>query len=180
MEGVIGFITPYAANFAPRNWAFCQGQLINIASNTALFSIIGTYYGGNGTTTFALPNLAGKVIVGQGTLAGGSTYSIGEQGGNTTTALTTAQLPAHVHAVSYTASVNAAASADAASPGDAVYAAPSNGDPMYGPSPTATMKAYPGNISMQLVGSGVGFSIQDPVMAMNYLICLTGNYPARN
>ena len=86
MEGVIGYETGFAGNFAPKNWSFCQGQIVNIASNTALFSILGTVYGGNGTTTFGLPDLRGRAVVGVGQGPGLSTYSLGQVGGveNTT------------------------------------------------------------------------------------------------
>ena len=89
----IGTIQPFGFNFAPRNWAQCNGQLLSISSNTALFSLLGTQYGGNGTTTFALPNLQGRSMLHQGNLAGGSSYVIGQTGGTESVTLTTANLP---------------------------------------------------------------------------------------
>src|SRR4051812_29571089 len=103
MEGVIGYTTLFAGNFAPKNWAFCAGQIINIASNTALFSILGTTYGGNGTTTFALPDLRGRTIVGQGTGPGLSSYVLGQAGGTENDTLDISQMPAHVHPVAVVA-----------------------------------------------------------------------------
>ena len=97
MEGTIGEIRMFAGNFAPRYWAFCQAQLISIASNTALFSILGTTYGGNGQTTFGLPDFRGRVAVGVGTGPGLSNVVLGEMGGSSTITLTTNNMPAHNH-----------------------------------------------------------------------------------
>ena len=98
MEGYLAQIMFMALNFTPRNWAPCDGRLISIASNTALFSLLGTTYGGNGTTTFALPDLRGRVPVGQGSGPGLSPYSLGQMGGVETVTLTTTQIPSHTHA----------------------------------------------------------------------------------
>src|ERR1700758_3813705 len=98
MEPFLGQITLFPFFFAPRGWAFCEGQLLPISQYTALFSLLGTYYGGNGTSTFALPDLRSRVPVHQGTLAGGPTYSLGEQSGVETVTLTLAETPAHNHA----------------------------------------------------------------------------------
>src|ERR1043165_413561 len=109
MEGVIGYVTMFAGNFAPKNWAFCQGQIINIASNTALFSILGTVYGGNGTTTFALPNLVGREVVGVGQGPGLSAYSLGEVTGTPNVTVNSVQMPMHTHSMSYTIQLNSSA-----------------------------------------------------------------------
>ena len=100
----IGQITLFAGNFAPRGWAFCNGQLLSIAQNTALFSILGTTYGGNGQTTFALPDLRGRVPVHAGQGPGLSNYDLGQQGGAESVTLTTAQMPAHTHPANANAS----------------------------------------------------------------------------
>jgi len=91
----IGEIRMFAGNFPPNGWAFCDGQLLAIADNDALFNLIGTTYGGDGQVTFALPDLRGRAAVGVGTGPGLSTYVIGEQGGAETVTLTTNQIPAH-------------------------------------------------------------------------------------
>src|SRR5688500_3214635 len=106
MEGVIGYTTMFAGNFEPKNWAFCQGQIMSIASNTALFSILGTVYGGNGTTTFGLPDLRGRRVIGAGQGNGLSPYSLGETGGSANATLTQAQMPAHVHPISVVANLH--------------------------------------------------------------------------
>lgn len=92
-EAFIGSIVLFAGNFAPRNWAFCNGQILNIAQNTALFSILGTTYGGNGQTTFALPNLNGRVAIGAGNGPGLTPRSLGEMSGSEGVTLTAAQVP---------------------------------------------------------------------------------------
>lgn len=181
MEGVIGYVTMFAGNFAPKNWAFCQGQIINIASNTALFSILGTVYGGNGTTTFGLPNLAGRVIVGVGQGPGLSQYSLGQVGGVETTTLNVTQMPAHVHPVAVTAA-NPATDSDSstATATTAVYARDSNGISPYVSSPSVNMAPLQGNLTMTSTGSNTPYSNLRPVIGMNQIICMYGVYPARN
>src|SRR6188508_367844 len=97
MEGTIAEIRLFAGNFAPRNWAFCQGQIMSISQNTALFSILGTTYGGNGQTTFALLDLRGRVPVGTGQGPGLSDKQLGEEAGQEAVTLTVNDMPAHVH-----------------------------------------------------------------------------------
>src|SRR6188472_303063 len=99
-EPFIGMIVMFAGNFAPRNWAFCDGQLLSIAQNTALFSILGTTYGGNGQTTFALPDFRGRVAVGTGTGPGLSNISLGEVAGEASVTLISTQMPQHNHTIS--------------------------------------------------------------------------------
>src|SRR5215212_259973 len=99
MEGTIAEIRLFAGNFAPRNWAFCAGQILPIAQNTALFSLLGTTYGGNGQTTFALPDLRGRVAVGAGQGPGLSNISLGQVAGETTHTLISQEIPAHNHVI---------------------------------------------------------------------------------
>src|SRR5437879_11862971 len=96
---LLGSIIMFAGNFAPRGWALCNGQILPIAQNTALFSILGTTYGGNGQTTFALPDLRGRVPVGSGQGPGLSNYDLGQQGGSESETLTVNQMPEHTHAI---------------------------------------------------------------------------------
>src|SRR5438132_6311276 len=95
----LGMIILVPYNFAPRGWAFCNGQILPIAQNTALFSLIGIQFGGNGQTTFALPNLQSRVVIGAGQGPGLSNYDLGQAGGIEHVTLTTQQLPLHTHAV---------------------------------------------------------------------------------
>lgn len=101
LEPFIGEIQLFAFNFAPRDFAICNGQILSIAQNTALFSLLGTTYGGNGQTTFALPNLSGRVAIGQGQGPGLSYRSMGELGGTETITITNSNLPTHTHTVVY-------------------------------------------------------------------------------
>ena len=182
MEGVIGYTTCFAGNFAPKNWAFCQGQIVNIASNTALFSILGTVYGGNGTTTFGLPDLRGRTIVGVGQGPGLSQYSLGQVGGTETTTVNVTQMPAHVHPVAIVAH-NLADDTNAASISTAannVYARDEQGISPYSTSPTVSMAPIQASIQMSPTGGNTAFSILRPVFGLNYIICLRGVYPARN
>lgn len=180
MEGVIGFVTCFAGNFAPKNWAFCQGQVINIASNTALFSILGTVYGGNGTTTFGLPDLRGRAVVGVGQGAGLSQYSLGQVGGSTNTTINQTQMPAHVHTLSAQLTPKASDNGATAMPTNAVFATASNGSPSFATSPSTSMAGFTAALTTSPTGGNQPFSIQHPVMALNYIVCLYGVYPARN
>ena len=178
MEGVIGYVTPFAGNFAPRSWALCQGQVLPIAQNTALFSILGTSYGGNGTTTFALPDLRGRAVVGVGQGPGLSSYSLGQAGGTESSTMQLTQMPAHAHPLQITISPQASAGADASSPAGSTYG--TAGNPLYGASPSVNMQAFPGTLTMGSAGSSTAFAILQPVLALNYLVCLQGVYPSRN
>lgn len=182
MEGVIGYTTCFAGNFAPKNWAFCSGQIINIASNTALFSILGTTYGGNGTTTFAVPDLRGRTIIGQGTGPGLSSYTLGQMGGTETYTINTSQMPAHVHPVSVVAqnisNDNDAATLSAASGN--VYARDEQGNTPYSDSGTASMGVLQSAITVTPAGNNQAFSILRPLLGLNHVICMYGVYPARN
>jgi microcystin-dependent protein len=181
MEGVIGYVTLFAGNFAPRNWAFCQGQLIAISQNTALFSILGTTYGGNGQTTFALPDLRGRVAVGAGQGPGLSPYSLGQVGGTPTTTILITELAAHTHGMTVTAKPAASSTASQASPINGVYAQPANGSSMYHSGDNLALFApVNGNLTVSPTGSGQPFSNQDPYLGLNYIVCMQGIFPARN
>ncbi len=110
MEPFLGQIQAFGFSFAPRGWATCQGQILSISQNTALFSLLGTTYGGNGQTTFALPDLRGRAAIGQGQGPGLSAYTIGEVGGAESTSLTTANLPMHNHLATSTPHTHTATS----------------------------------------------------------------------
>jgi microcystin-dependent protein len=178
MEGVIGYTTPFAGNFAPRNWAMCQGQILAITSNTALFSILGTTYGGNGTTTFALPDLRGRAVMSAGQGPGLSPYSLGQVSGAESATLISTQLPNHAHPVAVTVTPKAAAAPNSASPAGAVYG--TGNDTLYDFSTDTNLKPYTGALTTGPTGNSVPFSIVDPLLTLNYLICLQGVFPARN
>lgn len=108
MEFYLGQIMQVGFTFAPRGWLSCQGQIIAIAQNTALFSLLGTNFGGNGQTTFGLPDAQGRAFIGQGTGPGLPTYTIGERAGTPQVTLTTAQMPMHTHAAQFAPTTNTA------------------------------------------------------------------------
>jgi microcystin-dependent protein len=171
----------FAGNFAPKNWAFCQGQIINIASNTALFSILGTVYGGNGTTTFGLPDLRGRTIVGVGQGPGLSQYSLGQLGGSENQTLNSLSMPAHVHPVAVVAQNPASEEiANLSTAANSVYARDTAGLSPYAAGPNVNMGSLQGNIQMQPTGSSNPFSMLRPILGMNQVICMQGIYPARN
>lgn len=167
----IGEIRMFGCNFAPRSFAFCQGQLLSIAQNTALFSILGTTYGGNGTTNFGLPDLRGRVPIHPGA-GGGGNYVLGELGGAETQTLSAAELGSHTHTPA-----GSTATPDAASPANNYWAA--GGSQIYATSatPSATMHANAlGNSS----GGGQPHSNMQPYLATNFCIALFGIFPSRN
>jgi len=177
-EGIIGFITLFAGTFAPRNWAFCDGGLMRISSNTALFAIIGTTYGGDGTRTFALPDLRGRALIGAG--QGISMYSPGDYGGSEIIPLLTKNIPAHTHPVQVTITPHAAGVANSQIPGDAVYAT-NPSQQIYHYESDTNMASYKASFTTSVIGSAnpQPVAILHPVLALNYIICLNGEFPHR-
>jgi microcystin-dependent protein len=171
MDGVLAFTTLFAGSFAPKNWALCQGQLMPISQNTALFSLIGTYYGGNGVSNFALPDLRGRGVIGAG-----SNIFLGEMGGSETTTMITTQMPAHAHDVVVTP--KAGSGPTTASPKEAVYATSNNN--LFNFSTSALLAPFVSDLTLSNTGSGQPFSNLQPVLGLNYIICLSGLFPARN
>jgi len=167
-EPYIAQITLFAGNFAPRGWAFCQGQILPIAQNTALFSLLGTQYGGNGTTTFALPDLRGRVPVGAGQGPGLSNVEVGEVGGLESVTLTQAQMPAHSHLAGVTQ-----AAQTASRPAGKV---PSAGG-AYADAPDGST-FNPAHI--QNTGGGQPVPNRPPYLGLNYIIAIQGIFPSRN
>ncbi|HEY1806682.1 MAG TPA: tail fiber protein [Terracidiphilus sp.] len=178
MDPYVGEIRLVPYNFAPAGWAFCQGQLLNISQNTALFSLVGTYYGGNGSSTFALPNLQGRIAIHQGQGAGLSTYYLGQQGGSAAITLTLGQLPVHTHTIPASA---AAAHASAPGPAFALGSGARGSGPIYA---TPLEQSTAGiNMSTTLCGAAGGNQPHDntmPYLVLNYIIAMQGIYPPRN
>ncbi|WP_310557140.1 tail fiber protein [Flavobacterium sp.] len=180
MEGVIGFTTLFAGNFAPKSWAFCQGQTINIASNTAMFSILGVTYGGNGTTNFKLPDLQGRTIIGAGQGPGLSAYNLGQVGGAEAVTLTSQQMPAHIHPVPYTITQDSHTAASATVPTNNTYGNDNSGGTPYAAPANIALKPFAGTITMQNMGDSLPFSTVNPFLGLNYIICQYGVFPSRN
>jgi microcystin-dependent protein len=167
-EPFIGMLMLVGFNFAPRGWAFCNGQILSIAQNSALFSLLGTQYGGNGQTTFALPDLRGRVPVHQGQGPGLSPYTIGQVGGQESHVLIVSEMPPHNHLLS---STNAAATTSR--PNGAVPAAGGS----YSTTPDGgTMNPQ----AVGLAGNGQPHNIMQPYLTLSWVIALEGIYPSRN
>lgn len=202
-EPFLGTVMIWAPNFAPRGWAFCQGQLMAISTNSALFSLLGVVYGGNGQTTFGLPNLAGRVPVGQGQSPGTSSYVLGETSGTENVTLTTAQMPMHNHGatlneVTVEATLqasNAPTSANTTVPAQGSYLTASPAAPVgpsaqiYSSSPDpstlvglngVSANVTGGTVAVAPNGSSLPFPVMQPYQCLNYVIALEGVFPSRN
>lgn len=186
----VGEICTFASNFCPNGFANTNGQLLPISQNTALFSLLGTQFGGNGTTNFALPNLQGRVAVGVGT-GGGQTVDVGQQFGAATTTLSTSQLPSHAHGFNVNTTITTNMSASTAS-GTAIGPSPANN---YLGTATGTTKIYTGNhANLVPLGGGTGTATisgntnaaggsqpiptQPPSLGITYCIALNGIFPS--
>jgi microcystin-dependent protein len=180
-EAFLATVTCFAGNFAPRGWALCNGQILSIAQNTALFSLLGTTYGGNGQTTFGLPNLMGRAPIGPGAGPGLGTYTIGESGGATSVTLSIANLPAHAHSGPMPVNMPCNSAYGNEMVPDGFY--PAGNFSAFAAAPTAgvTMNAPAySNVNMNMAGGSQPFSIMPPYLCINYIICLEGIFPSRN
>ncbi len=169
----IGEIRMFAGNFAPAGWELCEGQLLSISENEALFTLIGTTYGGDGQSTFALPDLRGRLPVHQGSGPGVSNRVIGETGGTETVTLTTSQIPAHSHVP------QAVTTTGQADPTNRIWAASPNSAPVYavGPvSPDAPMS----NGLVGTVGGSQPHENMQPYLCVSFIISLYGIYPSQS
>jgi len=176
----LGMVQYFAFDWAPRGYALCNGALLSIQQNAALFSLLGTQYGGNGIQTFALPDLRGRSVVGQS-----NTFSMGEIFGSTTATMLTTNMPSHTH----TASGNIAGNSGSGAVADPTGAYPAG--LTAGRGATATLyAAAPGSgqllgagspqMTVNLAGSGQPFSVQNPYLAVTATITLQGIFPSRN
>lgn len=164
----VGEIRIFAGNFAPSGWMFCDGQLMPISENETLFNLIGTTYGGDGQTTFALPDLRGRLPTHQGT-GGGASYTMGQPGGVESVTLTTSHIPVHNHSVP--ASVNNASTANASG----VVAQTPSYTPYFSVAPATAMA----NNAIGLVGGSQPHTNFQPYLCVNYIISLFGVYPSQ-
>lgn len=192
-DGMIGEVRLFGGNFAPRNWAFCDGQLLAISQNDALFSILGTIYGGDGRTTFALPDLRGRVAVQHGQGAGLTNLNLGQKTGVETEQINANQLPAHSHTIQDATWApqasnaggtsddpvgNIFARAEDAAGTKNVYATPAEFDAdsakqveMIAPELDVT--------AVGQAGGGANILNRQPFLGMRYIICTLGTYPSR-
>ena len=167
---MIGEIRMFAGNFAPRGWAFCDGSLLPISQNSALFSILGTTYGGDGRTTFALPNIQSRIVVGEGLGPGLSNYRLGQVGGTETNTLNSTQLPNHTH--DFTVNVNTSKGEEARATG--VLSA--NDNSFIQQSSNGNL----GGVSTSSTGQNQSVNNMQPYIVVRYIIALQGTYPSRS
>jgi len=210
MEFFIGGIINFGGNFAPRDWAFCDGQLISISQNQALFAILGTIWGGDGRTNFALPDMRSRCPIGAGRGAGLSNVNQGQQTGTETVTMQLAQMPVHSHNATFTGTgggpssltatttVNAFdGTASETSPTGNYWSTPKSGISAlasYGTSANTTMATDAvdvsiagngggitgGTVAVENNGGGQPMSIMQPTLGMQYIICMQGIFPSRN
>ena len=210
MEGLIGEVKVFAGNFAPRTWAFCHGQIYSIADNQALYSIIGTFYGGDGRNTFGLPDLRGRSAVGAGAGDRLNNINLGEIGGNEYITLGLQNLPSHSHRATFDNArlqfINAQAtgyvSPSAFTGRGNLTNEPTGNFPAQAPSGTniynnvsntvmgrssldinireVNMELTDVDIGIRSEGGGQAFGNRSPYIGMNWIICVAGLYPSRN
>ena len=181
-EPFVGEIRMFGFNFAPVGWAMCNGQIMSIQQNAALFSLIGTFYGGNGTSTFALPDLRGRVPLHQGTGVGLSTYVIGEQLGTEGHTLLQSEMPAHNHPVN--------CDGQATGRGGSTFNAgmgqtPVNNYPGLANSPASAVYSANRNnfmnpATLSVVGGNQSHENRQPLLVVTFCIALQGIFPSRN
>ena len=176
MDGVIGVVTCFAGTFIPRNWMACNGQLLSIANNKPLFSIIGNAFGGDGTSTFNLPDLRGRTPVSPG-VSTGIKYKQGMTAGSETLTITSNQLPAHTHTGAVTVQLQAN-TADGIDP-NSTNGYPSRFTGAYSPTANCTMSSPPEFLQAGPAGSQPA-DICSPFLVINYIICINGIFPSRN
>ncbi len=169
----VGQVIAVGFNFAPVGWHICDGSLLQISQYDVLFNLIGTTYGGNGQTTFALPDLRGRAVVGMGQGSGLSPYTLGQQGGVESVTLASAQVGSHSHALA------AAATATTAAPGPSVVlGTTAAADPIYATSGTSA--ALSSAAVSSSAGGGLPHENRQPSLAITYIISLFGIYPSQN
>ena len=169
-EPFVGEIRMFAGNFAPRGWAFCDGQLLAVSQNDALFSLLGTIYGGDGRTTFALPDMRGRIPIHMGSGPGLSNRQLGSKGGSEKVTLTTNQLPAHGHAFQGTDQLG-----NTPNPSGNALAKSTAADAYINEAPGAAMAS--GLVTES--GGSRSHSNMQPYLAIHFIIALFGIYPSR-
>lgn len=183
MEGTISEIRMFAGNFAPRAWMFCNGSLMSIAQNTALFALLGTTFGGDGQTTFGLPDLRSRLPIHTGQGAGLSPYQLGQMGGTESNTLTATNVGGHNHGVTGNASI-ATASGDGQTPVAVNNYPANNGETIYAATTdnSAMAPASLGGVTVapQTPNGNAPISNIQPYLAMNFIICVEGIFPSRN
>ncbi len=187
MDQILAQIQPFGFNFAPKGWMQCNGQILSIAQYNALFSLLGTSFGGNGTTTFALPDLRGRTMLHYGTGPGLSTIAFGEMSGTENVTITNAQMPAHLHGlINGQANVTVYTTNNSAETNET-----SNGENSLGTSGTmpniyregVTVSDHVGGVNISgttaVTGGNTPVAIRNPYLGVNICIAIQGIYPSR-
>lgn len=167
-SGTIGEVALFGGNFAPRGWALCEGQLLPISQYSALFSILGTTYGGDGRTTFALPDLRGRQAVHAGTGPGLSDIRLGQKGGAETVTLTSNQIPSHQHTTTLRSEKQNNLEPDA------------NNLILVSEGRVVEDQIFTKDIPSTFTGGGQAHENRSPYLGLNYIICLEGTFPSRS
>jgi microcystin-dependent protein len=165
----VGEVRMFAGNFAPAGWMFCEGQLIAISENETLFQLIGTTYGGDGQSTFALPDLRGRLPIHQGSAPGGSTYSMAESGGVEQVTLTTNQMPSHTHPMVASTTI-----ANSSNPANAILATSSQVSMYFGGNTNTNMNTT----AISSAGGNQPHTNIQPFLCVDFIISLYGIYPS--
>jgi microcystin-dependent protein len=179
---IIGEIRPFAFNFAPSGWAKCDGSILSIASNTSLFAILGTTYGGNGQSTFGLPDLRGRTSLHTGQGPGLAPYVLGEQDGDETVTLLTTEIPSHNHTIDTRNDPNSEAGyKDKPVTGTFVsrFLYHANSSAFAWTKDTTTPVTLHAN-TLAPAGSGLPHENRQPYLTVNWCVCMRGAFPARN
>ena len=177
MEAFVGTILPVAFTYPPPGWLLCTGQIVSIQQHQLLFAVVGFRYGGDGQSTFGIPNLQGRVPINQGQLAGGGIYTIGSTGGVETVTLNTQQMPLHTHAMT----VDGSPGKTSVPAGNYFAQTQAQGadDPFNSFTPNPARPAILNQASLQAVGGNLPHENRQPYLVINYIICTDGLYPSR-
>jgi microcystin-dependent protein len=173
----LGAIFMFAGNFAPSGYQLCQGQILPISQYAALFSIMGTTYGGNGTTNFALPDLRGRLAVGQGSGPGLSPITLGQSAGVQNVTILTSNMPAHNHTIAVS---TAAGAQNSPSNNFLAPTVDSDGNPCPAHNSSATAGQTLAPTAVSIAGQSLPLNIQNPYLGLNFIIAMVGIFPSRN
>lgn len=181
-EAFIGSIVLFAGNFAPRGWAFCDGSILSINQNTALYAILGITYGGDGTTTFALPDLRSRVPVHANNGQAGPglpAVALGQRDGNSSVTLTTGNLPAHTHQLMVTKTAGTTANPVGGVLATGNFDDPGSGSNVAVSSFSNVVDSAASSQAIGMTGNSQPLSVMPPYLGLNYIICLQGIFPVR-
>lgn len=191
MTAFLGTVMGWAPNFAPRDWAYCNGALLAISTFTAIFSLVGTIYGGDGRSTFGLPDLRGRALIGQGVAPGMQPYRIGYRGGLEFVTLNIPEMPAHNHTAALTgASITLSCNSGVGTENSPVGNVPAAGNTIsmndvttYATTANATMggsSAVTGTVAIGVTGNSNSHENRTPYQVLNWIFCTQGIFPSRN